>query len=121
MSDIAFPYSIDSAGRTALTDTASHVRDLVEQTLLTSQGERVNRPTFGTGLMQMTFAPNSAEVAMAIQFLIQGALQQWLGDLVRIEQVNVLAEDATLNVQVQYVVLATQQRETTQVVTGVPS
>ncbi|HWU79846.1 MAG TPA: GPW/gp25 family protein [Caulobacter sp.] len=121
MNQIAFPYSIDSAGRTALTDTASHIRDLVEQTLLTSQGERVNRPTFGTGLRQMTFAPNSAEVAMAIQFLIQGALQQWLGDLVQIEQVGVQSEDATLTVQVQYVVRATQQRETAQVITGTTS
>ena len=121
MSHIAFPYWIDAAGRTAQTDTASHIRDLVEQTLLTAQGERVNRPTFGTGLRQMTFAPNSAEVAMAIQFLIQGALQQWLGDLVQIEQVEVQSEDAILTVQVKYVVRATQQRETTQVITGTSS
>lgn len=118
MSDIAFPYAIDAAGRTALTDPDSHIRDLVEQALLTSPGERVNRPTFGTGLRQMVFAPNSAEVALATQFLIQSALQQWLGDLLLIEQVSVEAQDATLTILVQYVVRSTQQRETTQITTG---
>jgi phage baseplate assembly protein W len=118
MSNIAFPYAIDAAGRTTLTDRDRHIRDLVEQTLLTSPGERVNRPTFGTGLRQMVFAPNSAEVALATQFLIQSALQQWLGDLLLIEQVSVQAEDATLTILVQYVVRATEQRETTQITTG---
>ena len=80
----------------------------------------MNQPTFGTGLRQMVFAPNSPEVAMATQFLIQSALQQWLGDLLQIEQVSVEAEDATLTILVQYVVRATQQRETTLVKTAGP-
>jgi len=118
MTNLAFPYSIDAAGRTAQTERDLHIRDLIEQTLLTSPGERVNRPTFGTGLRQMVFAPNSAEVAMATQYLIQGALQQFMGDLVVIEKVSVEAEDATLRILVQYVVRTSQQRETTLVTTG---
>src|SRR5688500_19081155 len=55
-----------------------HIRDMIEQVLFTSPGERVNRPTFGSGLMQMVFQPNSDEMAAAIQFLVQGSLQQWL-------------------------------------------
>ena len=50
-------------------------------------GERVNRPDFGCGLLQLVFAPNSAELAATLQALVQGALQQWLGDLIRVEEV----------------------------------
>ena len=33
------------------------MRDLVEQVLFTAPGERVNRPTFGSGVLQLVFAP----------------------------------------------------------------
>jgi phage baseplate assembly protein W len=46
--------------------------------LFTSPGERVNLPDFGSGLLQLPFAPNSVEMAAATQFAVQGALQKWL-------------------------------------------
>ena len=82
--DIDFPFHFDGRGRTAEAATDEHVRDLIEQVLFTSPGERVNRPTFGSGLMQLVFAPNSDELATATQFLVQAALQQWLGDLIEV-------------------------------------
>ena len=66
--NIDFPFHIDGHGRTAATDDADHARDLIEQILFTNPGERVNRPTFGSGLMQMLFQPNSTEIAAALQF-----------------------------------------------------
>jgi Bacteriophage baseplate protein W len=112
MSQIDFPLRIDARGRTAETDADDHVRDLIEQVLFTAPGERVNRPTFGCGLLQLVFAPNSAELAAATQFLVQGALQQWLGDLILVEAVEVESVDASLKVSVQYVVRRTQARQT---------
>jgi phage baseplate assembly protein W len=102
VSDIAFPFAIDQTGRTAAADAAEHVRDLIEQVLFTSPGERVNRPTFGSGLLQLVFAPNSVELASALQFSVQGALQQWLGGLISVESVDVSIDDATLSVGVRY-------------------
>lgn len=99
---IDFPYRVDGRGRTGETDDEGYVRDLIEQVLFTAPGERVNRPTFGTGLNQLVFAPNSDELATATQFLVQGALQQWLGDVVDIIAVDVHARDATLEVIVKY-------------------
>ena len=99
---IDFPYRVDTRGRTGETDDDGYVRDLIEQLLFTAPGERVNRPTFGTGLNQLVFAPNSDELATATQFLVQGALQQWLGDVVDIVAVDVQARDASLEVIVQY-------------------
>lgn len=109
--NIAYPYRFDGRGRTAQSATDDHIRDLIEQTLFTAPGERVNRPTFGTGLMQLIFAPNSDALSTATQFLVQGALQQWLGDLIQVESVQVESQDATLNVTVQYLVRRSQQRQ----------
>ena len=111
---IDYPYHFDGRGRTALTTQDDHIRDLIEQLLFTVPGERVNRPTFGTGLMQLVFAPNSDELATAVQFLVQGALQQWLGDLIQVEDVGVEADDSTMRVAVTYVVLRDQRRQVAQ-------
>ena len=109
--NIDFPYHFDGRGRTAEVDTDGHIRDLIEAVLFTAPGERVNRPTFGSGLQRLVFAPNSDELAAATQFLVQGALQQWLGDLIQVDAVQVESEDATLRVVVQYTVRRTQQQQ----------
>jgi len=107
---IDYPLRIDGSGRTARTDGDEHIRDLIEQVLFTAPGERVNRPTFGAGLRQLIFAPASEELATATQFLVQGALQQWLGELIQVERVEVEADDNALRVTVQYLVRRNQQR-----------
>ena len=43
--NIDFPFHFDNRGRTAPTGDDDHIRDLIEQLLFTSPGERVNRPT----------------------------------------------------------------------------
>ncbi len=100
--NVAFPYHFDSRGRTRDVGDEQHVRELIEQLLFTAPGERVNRPTFGSGLLQLVFAANSPELAAATQVMVQGALQQWLGELILVEAVDITAEDATLWVQVRY-------------------
>ncbi len=109
---IKYPYQINGNGQTAESDYADHIREMIEQLLFTVPGERVNRPDFGAGLMQLVFAPNSAEIAASTQFLIQGALQQYMGDLVQAEEVNVEAIDSTLRVTIRYVILVDQSSRT---------
>jgi phage baseplate assembly protein W len=70
--------------------------------LFTSQGERVNRPDFGSGLMQLVFAPNSEALVATVQLTVQGALQQWLGDLITVDDLSITAEESTLHVIVRY-------------------
>jgi phage baseplate assembly protein W len=120
MVNLDYPYHFDGRGRTASTGDDAHIRDLIEQVLFTAPGERVNRPDFGSGLMQLVFAPNSDELAAATQFLVQGALQQWLGDLIEVEEVVVSSEDSTLHVIVQYRVRRTAERQTAQFTRGGP-
>lgn len=112
--NLDFPYRIDARGRTAATAYEDHIRDMVEEVLFTAPGERVNRPTFGCGLLQLVFAPNSNELAAATQYLVQGSLQQWLGDLIQVNSVTVENQDSTLRVNVVYTLRRTQQTQTAQ-------
>ena len=80
----------------------------------TSPGERVNRPDFGCGLMQLVFAPNSSELATATQYLVQGSLQRWLGELIQIQAVDVASDDSAVQVTVQYIIKRAQERQTAQ-------
>ena len=120
MMNLGFPYSFDTSGRTASTSFADHVRDMVELLLFTSPGERVNRPTFGTGTAQLVFAPNSDALAEAQQQTIQAGLQQWLPDLIRVKSVDVEAIDAVLQVTVVYTLIETGQTESQLFVYGGP-
>jgi phage baseplate assembly protein W len=97
-----FPMHIDGRGRTAVTDTDDHVRDLIHQVLFTAPGERVNRPDFGCGLKQLVFMPNSDALAASTQQMVQGALLRWLEELIVVEAVNVQATDSSLEVTVTY-------------------
>ena len=106
---LAFPFRIDGRGRSAEATDAERIRGLVEQVLFTAPGERVNRPDFGSGLLRLVFGPNSPEVATATEFAVQGALQKWLGDVIRVEAVDVQAVESELRVTVRYVVLRDQQ------------
>jgi phage baseplate assembly protein W len=110
---VNFPYQFDGRGRTA-DAMQDYVRQLVEQVLFTSPGERVNRPNFGSGLLQAVFAPNSEELAATLNFLVQGALQQWLADLIVVEAVDVQSQDATVRVTVRYLIKRQNARKTAQ-------
>ncbi len=108
---INYPFYVDRRGRTATATEQQHLQELIEQVLFTAPGERVNRPSFGSGLLQMVFSPLSEELATTTQFLVQGALEQNLGDLIQVESVQVSAVDTTLQVIVQYTVRQTGQRQ----------
>ena len=104
--NVNFPYQFDGRGRT-LDPGDDYLRQMVEQVLFTSPGERVNLPDFGSGLLQLPFAPNSVEMAAATQFTRAGRaakVAEWIhqgavGDG--------SAQEATLTVTVTYAPLST--------------
>ena len=105
--NIDYPFHFDERGCTAVTNYEDHIRDMIEQFLFTSPGERVNRPDFGSGLLEYVFAPNSPELASALQFTIQAGLQRWLGDLIDLKSLDVTSDGAKLLVTVNYVIRLT--------------
>ena len=106
-----FPFRIDPRGRSAEVFDDARIRNQIEQVLFTVPGERVNRPDFGCGLLQLVFAPNSDTLAAALQMTVQGALQQWLGELIEVEEVVLETLDARLNVTVLYQVRRDRERQ----------
>ena len=113
--DVFFPYQTDGRGRSREArrdeDNDEYIRGLIEQVLFTAPGERVMRPDFGSGLQQLLFAGNSPELASTTQMLVQGALQQWLGNLIIVESVDIDAVDSALHVEVIYTVRRTQTQQ----------
>ncbi len=120
MTNVSFPYQFDGRGRTQ-DPSDDFVRQLVEQVLFTAPGERVNLPDFGSGLLQLVFAPNSAEMAAATQFTVQGALQKWLSNYIKVQSVTASAEESKLTVTVTYSPLATGITQVQTFVYGGPS
>ena len=105
-SDLAFPFRADRRGRTAHARRGEHVHDLIEQLLFTSPGERVMRPDFGCGLLDLVFAPTSPELISTLELSVQASLQRWLGDLIDVEALDVVSEDNVVRVYLSYVVRA---------------
>jgi phage baseplate assembly protein W len=112
--NIDFPFHFDGRGRTATTTDDDHIRDMLEQLIFTSPGERVNRPDFGSGILQLIFAPNSPELAATLQFTLQAAIQRWLGDVLDLKSVDVQSIDSTLTIDLQYVVRRTNETQSAQ-------
>jgi len=110
MMAIAFPYRFDAHGRTADTTGEQRIRELLEQILFTAPGERVHRADFGSGLLRILFAGNSPETAHATQAIVHGAVQQWLGDQILVEAIEVESVDNLMTVKLSYRVKKSGER-----------
>jgi phage baseplate assembly protein W len=109
--DYAFPFQIDAASQqTAQAGYPAHVDQMVRQLLLTSPGERVNRPQFGCGLRSLVFAPNGDALAATVKLRVIQGLDQWLAGVVTVADVTVGggAGPGTLEVTVTYTLVETQ-------------
>ena len=104
---LRYPLKVDAhGGRLAEeTDYEAYIRQLIRQVLLTSPGERINRPDFGAGIRRMVFAPNSPEVAGLTQTFVYQALTRWLSALIQVVDIKVTAEESTMFVDLRYIVI----------------
>ena len=110
---IYFPVAISpvSARLRQETDYDAYIRQLIRQVLLTSPGERINRPDFGAGVRRLVFAPLSVATASLAQTTIYQALDTFLGTLIRVE--NVIAngsQPGRLDITVTYLLRARGER-----------
>lgn len=107
--NIHYPLDFDQRGRTASCGGDEHIREMIEQVLFTNPGERVNRPDFGCGVLQLLFAPNGDQLTAAMQVSIQAALQRWLGDVIEVQTLEVSNDDSQLQIILAYIVTRTGQ------------
>jgi uncharacterized protein len=106
------PIAVDTArGRLAQEqDFSAHVEQLVLQVLMTSPGERINRPDFGCGVRRLVFAPGGEVAATLAQTAVYQALTKWLPNAISVSEVTARADGATLHIRVGYVVKARGER-----------
>lgn len=104
MSSIRYPFEIDQGlGRVrSEPDRSAYIRQLMQQVLLTSPGERIDRPDFGCGVRRMVFAPNNPATATLTQVLVYQALTTWLADVIVVDDITVEADVATLSIRITY-------------------
>ncbi len=106
---LAYPLRFDAdRGRYAKSpDYADYVKGLVLQVLMTAQGQRLNRPNFGTPISQLLFAPINDELTSLIEAQVSRALAKWLDKVITLKTITVRQVELTrLEVEISYVVLA---------------
>ena len=105
---VRVPFARDPAtgGLAEENDYAAYIGQLIRQVLLTSPGERIQRPDFGAGLRRLVFAPLSDATASLARTTVVQALDRWLGAYIRTDDVRAQAAGDTLEVTVVYTVLA---------------
>ncbi len=110
---IRYPLAVDDeSGAVAAEDQwDAYVRQLIMQVLLTSPGERVNRPDFGCGVRRMVFMPLSSATANLAKVTIYQALEKWLGSVIVVDQIEVDVEASTLKIEIAYTVRARGERK----------
>lgn len=91
-----------SGGAAEIADIDRHIKDKIIQVLFTVPGERVNLPEFGCGIRNLVFEGNNEVLASTARFNIFRALTRWMGEEVRIENVEVFCEEETLYIQISY-------------------
>jgi uncharacterized protein len=115
---LAFPFGVDPTGAVATQSGDPLLRSRVLQLLLTSPGERVNRPDYGTRLRDLVFDPNNDILAAATEFAVASALRRELGDELHVEGVQV--SNAGEEIAVDLVYLRATDMRTERLRVGIP-
>src|SRR3989442_14980690 len=74
---IAFPPHIGADGRMAWSVGDANIRESIEVILKTEPKERINLASFGGGLRQFLFEPNTVATRHQIEDRITRALEEW--------------------------------------------
>jgi phage baseplate assembly protein W len=104
----AFPLDL-STGRFQLVSDEPRVRQSLQLVLTTALGERVMLPTFGCGVHDLVFQPNSAAVRASVGANVREAILRW-EPRVDVIDVAVTADDdqpAVMWIRVDYRLRAT--------------
>jgi len=102
---IQFPFEIDDAGISRKSDSLDkEIQGKIIQVLFTAPGERVNKPEFGCGLLNLVFEPNDDILAAALEFTIGQSLVRWLVDDIMVDGVDVTSKDELVTVSIAYTI-----------------
>ena len=114
---LGFPLRLGADRGIAVVSLEDSVRAMLEQILFTLPGERVNRPTFGVGVQNYVFEPNSPTIAEQLRVALDENVFEHLGKSVRILAVTVDRDEEELSAIIAFEVVGTVSgRQTLEVV-----
>lgn len=88
-----------------------HIRNMIISILMTSPGERIHMPDFGCGLKDMVFSANGPVQKSVVDFVVVSALEKWIGDLIKVNNVDVTTIDEKIIIEIEYEITASLQQE----------
>jgi len=74
---MSFPPRVGDDGRIVWSEGETNVREAIRVILKTEEKERINLPSFGAGLQQYLFEPNTVATQTQIRDRITKSLQLW--------------------------------------------
>lgn len=106
-----FPIRVNRRGGLDWSEGPDRVRDAIWLIVNTSVGERIMRPTFGAGVQDYVFQPNTPATRAALASAIRQALVRWEArielDAVRVDPVS--SEASQVMVSIEYRLRATNE------------
>lgn len=109
----SFPISIGRYGGISLSSANDEIQQAIRIILTTAPGERVMRPTFGSRLHELVFAPINPETMATAQRYVEEALKMW-EPRIRLVEVRVYPDHNTLPgmllIELDYEIKATNDR-----------
>lgn len=110
---LTHPLTFQPSGAVQTSGRVSHIREQILQTVLTSPGERVFRPSFGAGAKHLVFEPSTEQAGVLASRRLVAALTDVLAGEVDPKTLNVevSAENESLVIRVSYQIAAVAQRE----------
>jgi phage baseplate assembly protein W len=96
--------SIDDEGRWSWAKNDISIRDSLLNILLTSPGERVQRPEFGAGLMQFVHQPNTETTRQLIAGVVKKSISMWEPriQLTAVKVISVPGQFSEVSIDIQY-------------------
>ena len=110
---IAFPPRLDSNGQWAWSTGPQNIQESIQIILQTEVGERLMLYSFGAGLGEFWFEPNTTATRRLIQERVENALRLW-EPRIRVQEVSVEPDPSNpkqVAIAIEYELVATGARE----------
>ena len=107
---LSFPFCIGKDGRTfQTTSLEDHVKEELLQLILTNPGERLFLPEFGGGVRRLVFESADETTAAMTKAILTQVVSRRLGHRIKLEDLNVIAEQETIEVEIRYRIAGTEE------------
>lgn len=109
-----FPIRINANGGFALTSDENEIGQAIRVILTTIPGERVMRPTFGSRLHELVFAPINVETMALARRFVEQAIRMWEPriELITVDIVVDEEQQGCLLIKMEYQIRSTYDRRT---------